>query len=154
LVRDQVGAQRDLWRQVGDYLRSHPTSPIARALDNPLTLTLAREGYSVEDPTVLMCEKRFPTVEAVRDHLVSHILVDAYPDERERAEASRWLSWIASRMEGNRDLAWWVIPNWLPRWPVRLALGLLMGLISGLLSGVVGAISYIDQGWRTDNAFV
>ncbi len=132
LLHGQTGPSRQRWEQVGAYLTHNPDSVAARALDNPLTLSLARDTYTSQDPTVLTDPSRFPTVEAVREHLMDHFLITAYPNERERAHAIWWLSWIACHMGSSQDLRWWDIPTWIPRWKLRLTRGLAAGLATGL----------------------
>lgn len=116
LVRDQVGDQAAGWREVGAYLKAHPDSVVAATLDNPLTLSLARSAFQHTDPTAMTDPERFPTTAALREHLLDRALVNAYPDDRQRAYAVKWLSWIAHRMGTDRDLSWWHIPRWIPRW--------------------------------------
>lgn len=132
LMHGRTGANRQRWAQVGAYLTQNPASVATQALDNPLTLSLARDTYTNQDPTVLTDPCRFPTVEAVREHLIDQFLVTAYPSERERARAVRWLAWIAYHMESNQDLRWWDIPTWVAPWTLRLTRGLAAGLAAGL----------------------
>ena len=40
-------------------------------------------------------------------------LVAAYPGERQRADAARWLGWLASRLAERGRLEWWLIPRYL-----------------------------------------
>lgn len=56
----------------------------------------------------------FPTVDAVRGHLIDQVLITAYPDENQRAHATRWLAWIAHHMGTSRDLPWWESPPGSP----------------------------------------
>ena len=143
LLRDQIGAQHDRWTQLGDYLTHHPDSIAARALNNPLTLSLARATYQNQDPTPLTNPAKFPTVAAVREHLIERTLIIAYPDERQRAHATRWLAWIAHHLGSdhvNPVLAWWHIPTWIPRWQRRLVGGLVGGLGVGLAGGLAGGL--------------
>jgi len=127
----QAGLSRGRWEQVGAYLKRNPGSVAAQALDNPLTLSLARDTYSSRDPAALTDPARFLTVEALRQHLIDQLLVTAYPDQRRRAYATSWLTWIASQMGTSRDLPWWDIPTWVPRWKLHLARGLTIGVIVG-----------------------
>jgi hypothetical protein len=136
LLHDQLGSQHDRWAQVGEYLTNHPDSIAAHALNNPLTLSLARATYHDQDPTSLTDPAEFPTVTALREHLIDRTLITAYPDEHQRAHATRWLAWIAHHMNSDRDLAWWHIPTWISRWQLRLAVGLAGGLAFGLTSEV------------------
>ena len=131
LQHGQTGLRRRQWEQVGAYLKRSPDSIAARALDNPLTLSLARDSYTSRDPTVLTDPGRFPTEAALRQHLIDQLLVTAYPDERQRAQVTIWLAWIASQMGSSRDLPWWEIPAWIPQWKLRLTRALATGLAVG-----------------------
>ncbi|HEU4347735.1 MAG TPA: hypothetical protein VFR35_08100 [Actinoplanes sp.] len=143
LIRDQVGQQRGRWELVASYLQAHPDSVAARALDNPLTLSLARSTYQSQDPTELTVPDRFPTVQALRGHLIDHVLITAYPDDRQRARTSRWLSWMAHHMGASRDLAWWQIPTWIPRWQMALVTTLTAGLAGWLAGTLAVEISHV-----------
>ena len=140
LLHDQIGLQHNRWSQLGDYLTHHPDSIAAHALNNPLTLSLARMTYQDQDPTPLIEPAKFTTVAALREHLIDRTLVTAYPDERQRAHATRWLAWIAHHLGSDRDLAWWHIPIWIPRWQLRLAVGLVGGLSVGLAVSFTGGL--------------
>jgi hypothetical protein len=147
LLRDQVGFQRDRWVQLGDYLTDHPGSVAAHALNTPLTLSLIRATYQNHDPTSLTDPAKFVTAAALREHLIDRILVVVYPEECQRAHASRWLAWIASQLGSERDLAWWRISSWVPRWQLRLV-GTIAGmLVGGLTYGFVAAsVGGLDGG--------
>jgi tetratricopeptide (TPR) repeat protein len=132
LLRDQAGPRRQQWEQVGAYLRDNPYDVAARALDNPLTLSLTRDTYAGHDPTVLTDTGKFPTVEAIRRHLMDRFLVVAYPSQREREHAVYWLAWIARHMGARQDLQWWDIPGWVPPWKLRLGRGLVAGVVAAL----------------------
>jgi hypothetical protein len=142
LIRDQVGEQRGRWERVARYLQDHPDSVAARALDNPLTLSLARSTYQSQDPTELTVPDRFPTVQTLRGHLIDRVLITAYPDDRQRARASRWLSWIAHHMGTSRDLAWWQIPGWIPRWQLTLITTLTAVLTAVIASNLAVNLSF------------
>jgi hypothetical protein len=131
LQHGQTGIARRRWEQVGAYLKSCPTSVAARVLDNPLTLSLARDSYPTQDPTVLTDPGRFPSEDALREHLIDQLLITAYPDERQRTHVIRWLSWIAHQMGVGRDLQWWEIRTWIPQWKLRVIRGLSIGLVVG-----------------------
>ena len=131
LEHGQTGLSRRHWEQVGADLRRNPDSVAARALDNPLTLSLARDSYSGQDPTVLTAPGRFSTEDAVREHLIDRLLITAYPDGRQRAQVTRWLTWIAHQMGASRDLPWWEISTWIPQWRLRVARGFVVGLSIG-----------------------
>jgi hypothetical protein len=136
LIRDQVGEQRHSWEQVGSYLQAHPGSVAARALNNPLALSMARATYQNLNPTELIDSDRFTTVALLREHLLDRIMVSAWPDGRRRAYVTKWLAWIAHRMDTDRDLVWWDIPAFISLWQLRLAIGLGIGLPAGLAAGV------------------
>jgi hypothetical protein len=138
LVNGQDGLSRQRWEQVGAYLNRNPDSAAAKALNNPLTLSLARDAYISEDPSELIDPAKFPTAEIIRAHLLDQFLVTAYPDEQQRALAVRQLAWIAYRMGDGRDLRWWEIPAWIPRWKLRLARAAGAGTAAGL-AGVAAA---------------
>ena len=142
LLHEQSGRSCERWQQVGTYLRNNPESVAARALDNPLTLSLARDAYVSQDPVVLTDSGRFPTAEAIREHLIDQFLITAYPGERQRKHAIRWLAWIAWHMGGSQDLQWWDIPGWVPRWKLRLVRGLAIGLLAGLSVMIAAGFTY------------
>ena len=148
LLRGQAGPSRQRWEQLAAYLRQNPDSVVARALDTPLTLSLARDAYAGGDPAVLADPGKFLTVESLREHLIDQVLVAAYPDEHQRVHATRWLAWIAQHMGTSRDLLWWNIPTWIPRWQLRLAAGLAAGLVSGLVSGLWFGLCSGCVAWR------
>ena len=131
LQHGQTGPNRRQWEQVGAYLKHNPDSAAARALDNPLALSVARDSYVTQDPTALIDPGRFPTESTLQEHLIEQLLVTAYPDERHRADAIRWLAWIARQMGPSRDLPWWEIPAWIPQWRLRVTRGLAVGLPVG-----------------------
>jgi hypothetical protein len=149
LLFQQAGARRAAWEKVVDHMRGHPDGVAARTLRNPLALSLARDTYTHTNagPQALM---DFPTSDALLKHLLVRSLEVAYPDSEERAHAVRWLSWIAEKLNGQRDIRWWDIPGWMTdddprlvrktRLVVGLAAGLVGGLGAGLLAGLVGGL--------------
>ena len=146
-VHDQAGPFRPRWEQLGAYLRDHPDSVAAQALDNPLTLSLARDVYAARDPAVLTEPGRFPTVAAVREHLIDQLLVSAYPEERQRARAVSRLAWTARHMGASRDLRWWDIPTWVPAWQVHVARAVGFGLVGALGFGITFGLTSSDIGF-------
>lgn len=139
LQNGQAGLGRERWELLGAYLKRHPDSAAARALDNPLTLSAARHAYASQDPAALTEITRFPTVQAIREHLLNQLLATAYPDEHQRSQAACWLAWIARQMGTSRDLPWWEIPGWVPIWKLCLIIGSVGGLLFGLPAGFVAA---------------
>ncbi|MFI6158148.1 helix-turn-helix domain-containing protein [Kitasatospora sp. NPDC051170] len=122
---------------------------LARVLSTPLMVTLARTLYSDSPdrpaPAELLDETRFPTAQALEDHLLAGFVPALY---RRRSPAARWDAptahrWLAAlaRHLGRPDrpdrpdrsdrpdrqhgeLAWWRLPDLLPRSTRTLAVGL------------------------------
>jgi hypothetical protein len=135
LTQGHDGSQeRDRWDTFTKYLVEHPGSPVARALDNPLMLSLCRASYRQSgDPTELT---EFKGIKQVKRFLISEFLTAAYPDPEERSQAVRWLAWTARRMGRSRDLRWWDIPTWIPRKVLISRAGMIFGVVSGVSSAV------------------
>ncbi|MEV0678586.1 hypothetical protein AB0I60_18915 [Actinosynnema sp. NPDC050436] len=108
----------------------HPT--IARALDNPLTITLLRDTHHPPPPPDspvapldhLLNTAWFPTPDHITHHLLDHAITTAYtprpgrpPPRYTPRTAHRTLTVIARHLRdtGTRDLRWWHIPTWPPR---------------------------------------
>jgi hypothetical protein len=136
LLEGQIGAARQAWQSVADDLLADPDGVLARTLNTPLTLSLARAAYTSDDPRGLLTRTSADEHE-LRLHLLDQILIAAYPDPGERAHATHWLGWLAHKMGTQpngriRELRWWQIPSWIPRWRV----GLTGALVGGLSVGV------------------
>ncbi|MGW4695672.1 NACHT domain-containing protein [Kitasatospora cineracea] len=98
-LRHHAGPQQlDRWQPVLDEIARHPTGPVARALANPLLLSLAREvhGRPGADPADLL---RFPDRESLTHHLLDRLVPTLAP------HAARTLGGLAAHDEP--DLAWW-----------------------------------------------
>ena len=54
LLEGQIGAARQAWQPVADHLLAHPDGVLARTLNTPLTLSLARAAYTSDDPRGLL----------------------------------------------------------------------------------------------------
>jgi hypothetical protein len=160
------------YRAVTDELARNRSSPLAHALNNPLTLSLLRDTYRATGPVnELLDTARFPTPQNIDDHLLDQVLVTAYiprlgqPPPRYSLDTARsTLSFIAYRLnqDGTRDLAWWHIPQWtsdaarariarragglavgLTGWLAGwLAGGFLNGLASGFASGLTAGFTF------------
>jgi hypothetical protein len=132
LLEGQIGAARLAWQPVADHLLADPYDVLAKTLNTPLTLTLARAAYTSDDPRGLLT--RTPTDEhGVRVHLLDQALVAAYPEPGEHAHATHWLGWLAHKMATQpngpiRELRWWQIPSWIPSWQIGLTGALVGGL--------------------------
>ena len=51
LLEGHIGSARQAWQQVTDQLRADPDGVLARTLNTPLMLSLARSAYTLSDPT-------------------------------------------------------------------------------------------------------
>jgi hypothetical protein len=142
LTRVQLDPPPDRWRELTDLLRNAPDSPLARALQNPLTLTLVRDTYrrgdSVGELLDLGAAQGSISREDIEDHLLDRVLPQAYaprPGEGSPryslTTAQRALGVIATHMsqDQTRDLAWWRIPSWGPRLPRTVAIGFTSGIV-------------------------
>src|SRR6201984_1717018 len=63
---------------------------------------------------------------------VEEILKDAYPDERERAHATRWLGWIASHPSTHETFKKSDLPKLLPQRSIPSAWVLVFALVAGV----------------------
>ena len=175
LSRVQVDPPPDSWRELVGRVRSQG-SPLARALDNPLNLTLVRDTYRAGDDVgelLEFCDTAQRRVsgdhlaEAITGHLLDGVLPAAYaprPGKRrpryDLATAQRAFTKIAARMnqDSSRDLQWWHIPDWAPAAPrilvgvgvgvgVGAALGVWAGVKAGPMSGyATGLLAAIGAG--------
>ncbi|MFG6202258.1 hypothetical protein [Nonomuraea sp. JJY05] len=140
LVTGLAGARRRQWQQVAAHVRDHPHSVAATTLTTPLALALARQAYTQNgDPTTLIAKNRFPSSEALLQHLIACFLHQAYLDEPARNDALDWLTWIARHLGGRRDVAWWRIPAWLP----ARAYGLVYGVAAGAGVGLAAVFTAV-----------
>ena len=169
LTRVQLDPPPRGWSELTARLRREPGSPIAKALSNPLTLTLVRDTYrSGDDIRELLdfCDAVGDVSgEDIQDHLLDRVLPAAYtPPPGESVprygleDARRALGYIAARMsqEGTRDLSWWQIPAWAPVAPRVIVTGAAFGVIFafggspvfGLVGGALAAYFYLlgDRG--------
>ncbi|MFB7784858.1 hypothetical protein ACFC1D_19365 [Streptomyces vinaceus] len=100
--------------------RELPVGAVARALDDPLTVSLLAETYAPDGPVEELFGLTGP--DAVRNHLLDHAVEVAYtrrtrphgcrPYPPETAE--RTLRHLAARLaeEDTSELRWWRIPSW------------------------------------------
>jgi len=160
LKRARPGPPPSGWTELLTYLRAHPDGVLARGLSTPLTLTLLRDTYQPgDDVRELLDPTRYPTPDAIEQHLIARVLPAAYTPRPGRpapryteAQARQALTLIASKMGPNRDLAWWNIPHWAPTTPrvlaTALAVGLVLGLAGGLVLGLAGGLVFGLAGGR------
>lgn len=156
LERVQLHPPPDGWRDFISRLRASPASPLARALNTPLALTLVRDTYHQEDDVRELLNfadavQRHTSgtygAGEITAHLLDRVLPAAYaprpgqpPPRYGLATARNALVKIAARMnrDGTRDLKWWLLPAWARALPRALSVGLMFGLMFGLVS-VLGA---------------
>ena len=82
-------------------------------------------------------------------------LVAAYPGERQRADAARWLGWLARLAECGR-LEWWLIPAWVSVGRVRQVRRRFLYLVAiAVVVLTVGAEDgYADAWWVNTYSFL
>jgi hypothetical protein len=160
LERVQLDPPPDGWRDLIERIRCSPASPLSKALNSPLTLTLVRDTYqSGDDARELLdfCDTTQQDASGdqaageITGHLLDRVLPAAYthrpgqpPPRYDLLTAQNALTKIAARMnqDGTRDLQWWRIPAWAP--PAQrfiagwLAVWLVVGLVVGLAVGLGG----------------
>ncbi|XUL87045.1 NACHT domain-containing protein [Streptomyces galilaeus] len=130
-LRPVEGATGTVWTPVLRELTARPDCPAARALTIPLMVALARAVYgdTSRDPSELLDPDRFPTAEAVEEHLLGAFVPAAFADSGPSATSAavRRLTLLARALErrGTGRLAWWELESMLPRAVSVLAPGLL-----------------------------
>lgn len=155
--------------------RTRGAANVADALTTPLMVALARTVYSDapgHDPGELLDTARFPTAEAVREHLLAQFVPTAYgqrtagtaspatdprrPRRWSHDRAQRWLGYLAWHMEaqGRRDLAWWELGTVMRLPTLMVVVGTVVGVASGLLAGLVygsaaALVAGLSNGLRT-----
>ncbi|MFF4546222.1 hypothetical protein [Streptomyces sp. NPDC001435] len=134
------GEPRTVWTPVLSELARRPRAPLAQALATPLMVALARAVYgdTSRDPSELLDRERFPTVDAVEEHLLGAFVPAAFADMGPRAagDAVRRLTLLARALHGRGTgrLAWWELESMLPRALRVYTPGLLaMAVMSALL---------------------
>jgi transcriptional regulator with XRE-family HTH domain len=142
-----AGTTATVWDPVLDELGAHPQSPaganLAAVLSTPLMVVLARTVYSDSpdpDPATLLDTTRFPTPEAIEDHLLGSFVPTVYRqqpygDRRwDPQHVQRWLGYLARHLDrrGTYDLAWWQLGDSLRR-STRI---LIVVLTAALATGV------------------
>ncbi|WP_413754291.1 NACHT domain-containing protein [Streptomyces sp. R-74717] len=126
------------WDPVFSRLREHPRDlhvlKLRNVLMTPLMTGLARITYSdtSRDPAELLDHRRFPTREAIEDHLLDQ-LVPAVTDHSE--QTTRWLAFLAQRLNSleTQDLAWWRLSPAAPRVARAVGATLALGAATALL---------------------
>jgi hypothetical protein len=145
LVKVQRDPPPPRWGELIDFLRKNPDSPLARALNSPLVLTLVRDAYrggdSIGELLDHITAHRDISPEDVEDHLLDRVLTQAYTPKPGQSSprytlptAQRTLGMIACFMsrDHTRDLAWWRIPTRVPAFPRVMTIGLAVGVAAWL----------------------
>ena len=144
LTRTQLDPPPRGWQDLTRRLRHEPGSPLARALNNPLMLTLVRDTYRAGDEASELLGLRDAaghpaSSQDIADHLLDRVLPAAYtqqpgepPPRYDLATAERALRCIAARMNNDRtrDLQWWRVPAWAHAAPRIIATGLVAGIVT------------------------
>jgi hypothetical protein len=158
LERIQLDPPQEGWRELIDRIRANPEDALVNALNSPLTLTLIRDTYeSTDDIRQLLnfcdtTQRHASSVQAAENitgYLLDRVLLSAYahrpgqpPPRYDYPTAKNAFEKIATRMkqDGDYNLQWWRIPEWVSPVPrivgVGLAAGLLAGLVAGLITGL------------------
>ncbi|MFC5821943.1 NACHT domain-containing protein [Nonomuraea harbinensis] len=147
------------WESVFSHVRTRPDDVVSRnlaaALSTPLLVMLTRTIYNEtphQNPTDLLDGGRFPTQDALEEHLFSAYLTALYDPRRTvrsgagRAtwtdhQARHWLGHLADHLArlNTQDLTWWRLDATLRR-RTRV---LVTGLVAMLVGGIVGVLSYV-----------
>jgi hypothetical protein len=144
------------WKPVLAELEGDPAGPLARALDTPLMIWLARTVYTSPDthPDTLVSRhpdgrKVFPTPSSIKNHLLERVISAAYTDDMvdgtkrlrySGRNAERWLKFMAVQLDDYHeyDLAVWR----LHRSMGRVTKCLVYGCAFGAAVGLWGALLY------------
>lgn len=141
------------WDELIQRIRCGQGTPLAKALNSPLMLSLARDYRRKDDTRQLLdfCDSQNSLANAadrIAFYLLDRVIPVAYarkpgePSPRYDAEtAQNALRRIAIQMnkKGTRDLEWWRISDWLPPIYYFLTVALLVGGVAGALAGVAVA---------------
>ena len=159
LERIQLDPPPAGWHDLINRIRTGPASPLAKALNNPLTLTLIRDTYrSGNDVHELLdhcdtVQRRVSGSHAVKEitgHLLDRVVPAAYaprpgqpPPRYDVQMAQNTLTKIAARMnqDGTRDLQWWRIPRWIPSAPRIVMSGLVTWLLVEVMIEVIVGVA-------------
>lgn len=152
LLRHVVSPPPPNWQAVAEKLNDDPRSPLARALNRPLTVTLLRDTYpQIGKVDELLDRKRFPTPKRIESHLLDQVLIAAYTREPGAPKprysvrtAERTLGYIADRLKqnGSRDLAWWTIRQWTDHGIALFARAMIVWFVTAIPIGFLLGLSY------------
>ncbi|MFA7765537.1 helix-turn-helix domain-containing protein [Streptomyces sp. NRRL S-448] len=152
------------WDPVLERLRTHPDdgpgARLATVLSTPLMVLLARTAYSdtpAQDPAGLLDEARFPTSEAIEEHLLAGFVPSVYrslptavpgvrrgrrPRSWDPHRARRYLGHLAGHLDrpgrrAGQDLAWWQLRDSLRLSSRILAVVLACSLVTAVADWLV-----------------
>lgn len=125
------GPAQRRWDLLARHVADHPEGPAAQALQRPLLTALARTVYADAggDPAELADVGRFPTANAVEQHLLDALVPSLLERARHSSGSSRsgrsvqstgsalrHLACLAHGLsrQGTHDLAWWQLHQWVP----------------------------------------
>jgi len=176
LARCRVQPAPEAWQRLITQILDDQNTTVAKALNNPLTLTLIRDTFHTDTDTRLLTQERFYSSEAVVEFLLDRVLPAAYETRPGRPapaytcrQAQRWLQYVAYQLNatGTRDLAWWQIPTWRPPSSRIIANGFVASLVFGLIGWIafgshfavvasiiglfVGSLVGVLFEWRSDD---
>ncbi|EME63735.1 helix-turn-helix domain-containing protein [Amycolatopsis decaplanina] len=126
------GSPATAWDPVLDALRDAeaPAANLATVMETPLMVGLARTVYSDSrdrDPVSLLDTGRFPTAQALEEHLLDTFIPTVYGGQRETGDIRErwdleqirhWLGFLADDLDrrDTGDLEWWRLGSSLSRW--------------------------------------
>jgi GTPase SAR1 family protein len=155
-------ATRARWAEVLSTLATNPAAAVSLAFTTPFMVDLARTvyeaqpddplGYTAAHPSELTDHQRFPTRDAIEQHLLDHYLPAVYQLRREQTitdhwtadQGRRWLGFLARHLrdgkgERSAQLAWWNLHWAAPRWLSPVAVGLVTAAVIAPAFPFVGA---------------
>lgn len=164
----EEGVQRTAWHPVLEKLRERPhvleAAIVAEALTTPLMVALARTVYggsAQRKPSELLETGKFPTAEAVQNHLLAEFVPAAYrqlppdsgpattPDKRpsrswNAENAQDWLGYLATHLAqlDTNDIEWWRFGTTMKLRARMLVVGAAVGLASWIITAVIYGLAY------------
>ena len=161
------------WQPLLTRLRDHPDTPLARVLNSPLMVALARAVYSAPGaaPGELIAHEQSTDQGELERHLLDAFVPATYqqapPDSTSIPALGRvaypplqarvWLTFLARHLArlDTGDLAWWRLADMMPRAALAVGTALPVGLLFGLASSVaVGSIFTPDHHPLANRGFV
>ncbi|MDT0310365.1 NACHT domain-containing protein [Streptomyces sp. DSM 44917] len=146
------GPRQRGWDRLAAHLARDPAGPAAVALSAPLVVALARAVYAgpppAGDPAELADRGRFPTAEAIEDHLLDRLVPALYgrAGHPEPERAGLHLAGLARCLEGQgtQEFAWWRLYRSVPALAAAWSRALLWSA-----AGTALVLPPLLWGWRT-----